>query len=139
MAHGLSGTAGKVVWTVNAINTIEEIAEWSLNVSHTPVDVTTFGDAWEHSVPSMRSATGSFSGNHMNGVGNADMQNNVRNSMLGGLAFSLRLYVDTNFYYNIETAYFTGQTDSSSSTGKADASWDFQVSGEVTYVDGTPV
>jgi len=134
MAHGLTGTLGSVVWTVGTLGTvIQDISEWSLNLSHTPVDVTTFGDAWEHSVPSLRSATGSFSGNHQLGSVGNQIQEAARVAMQDGDPIQLRLYVDGTFFYGISTAYFTGQTDGISATGKADASWDFQVSGEVTY------
>jgi hypothetical protein len=110
---------------------VGEIAEWSLDLRHSPVDVTAFGDNWERYVPSIRGATGSFSGN----FDDADAaQSTLRNSMLGGSAVALRLYVSPNKYFNVGTAYLTGMSPAVSVAGKADTGHDFQVSGPVTFV-----
>ncbi len=124
----LSGTAGSVV---AGTATVGEMAEWALDLSHSPVDVTAFGDNWEEYIPSIRGATGSFSGNfdHTNGA-----QTTLINSMLGGSAIALKLYVDGTKYFNIGTAYLTTQGNAISVAGKADVSWNFQVSGPVTFV-----
>lgn len=127
----LSGTAGSVVYMTGGTTLIEEMAEWSLDLSHSPVDVTAFGDNWAEYVPSIRNATGSFSGNW---DGTATTQGNLNNAMLGGSAVALRLYLNGSKYYNIGVAYLTGQTNGISQTGKADVSWNFQVSGAVTLV-----
>jgi len=124
----LSGTAGSV--TIGTVP-VGEIAEWSLDLRHSPVDVTAFGDNWERYVPSIRGATGSFSGN----FDDADAaQSTLRNSMLGGSAVALRLYVSPNKYFNVGTAYLTGMSPAVSVAGKADTGHDFQVSGPVTFV-----
>lgn len=124
----LSGTAGSVVLNGTAVG---EIAEWSLDLRHSPVDVTAFGDNWERYVPSIRGATGSFSGNL---DPNSVQQTALRNSMLGGSAVALQLYVSPAAYFNIGTAYLTGMSPAVSVSGKADTSHDFQVSGPVTFV-----
>ena len=124
----LSGTAGSV--TIGTVP-VGEIAEWSLDLRHSPVDVTAFGDNWERYVPSIRGATGSFSGNFDDT--NAG-QTTLRNSMLGGSAVALQLYVSPTKYFNVGTAYLTGMSPAVSVSGKADTGHDFQVSGPVTFV-----
>lgn len=126
----LSGTAGSVVWNAGAGTVVAEIQEWSLDLSHSPVEVTAFGDNWERYVPSIRGATGSFSGNF--DASDAE-QSALRNSMLGGSAIALQLYVSGSNYFDVGTAYLTGMSPSVSVDGKADVSFDFQVSGPVTY------
>lgn len=126
----LSGTAGSVVYMTGGTTTVGEIREWSLDLSHSPVDVTAFGDVWERYVPSLRGATGSFSGN----LDTADSaQTSLRNTMLGGSALALRLYVSSSNYYNVGTAYLTGNSPGVSVDGKVDVGYDFQVSGPVTF------
>ncbi len=124
----LSGTAGSVVAAGTAVG---EMAEWSLDLSHSPVEVTAFGDNWQEYIASIRGAQGSFSGN----FDSADaMQTALISSMLGGSAVALKLYVSGTKYFNIGTALLTGQSNAISVAGKADASWNFQVSGPVTFV-----
>ena len=131
MGTPLSGTAGSVVYLTGGTTLVDEIAEWSLDISHSPVETTAFGDNWAAYVPSIRNATGSFSGNH----DQADSgQGSMQNAMLGGSAVALRLYVNATKYYDIGTAYLTGQSESISQTGKADTSFNFQVAAAVTYV-----
>lgn len=126
----LSGTAGSVVYTTGGTTAVGEIREWSLDLSHSPVDVTAFGDVWERYVPSLRGATGSFAGN----LDTSDTtQTSLRNTMLGGSALSLRFYVSPAAYFSIGTAYLTGMSPAISVDGKADVSYDFQVSGPVTF------
>lgn len=127
----LSGTAGSVVYTTGGTTTVGEIREWSLDLSHSPVDVTAFGDVWERYVPSIRGATGSMSGNFDN---SDTAQGNLNSAMLGGSAIALRLYVNGTNYFNVGTAYLTGQSPSVSVDGKVDNSYNFQVSGPVTFV-----
>jgi len=126
----LTGTAGSVVYTTGGTTAVGEIREWSLDLSHSPVDVTAFGDSWERYVPSIRGASGSFGGN----LDTADAaQTSLRNTMLGGSALSLRLYVSPTSYYNVGTAYLTGNSPGVSVDGKVDVGYDFQVSGPVTF------
>ena len=122
----LSGTAGSVI-----VGTVVcgEIQEWSLDLSHSPVETTAFGDSWQEYIPSIRGATGSFSGNY----DTADAQQTVlTSSMLGGSAVALKLYVSGTKYFTLGTTYLTGEGHSISNDGKADVSFDFTVSGPVT-------
>lgn len=126
----LSGTAGSVVLMPGTV-VIGEIAEWSLDLSHSPVDVTAFGDDWARYVPSIRNATGSLSGN----FDSADSgQSSLLQAMLGGSAVAFRLFVSPTKYFNIGTAYLTGVGPSISQTGKGDVSYSFQNSAEVSFV-----
>lgn len=128
-----SGTAGSALYLDGTVpTTIGEIAEWSLDLSMSPVDTTAFGDTWEEAIPSIRAATGSFSGNF-------DMtdlpQLAMMNSFLGGSAVSLQLVFGTaatNSYWEILTAYYTGATTGISVTGKGDVSYNFKASGSIT-------
>ncbi len=125
----LSGTAGSVVYTTGGDTTVGNISEWSLDLSHSPVEVTAFGDDWQLYVPSIRGATGSFSGN----FDHADTpQTDLLDDVLDGTAFGLRLYMDASKYFLIGTAYITGMSPSTSQAGKSDISFDFQVSDAVT-------
>lgn len=131
MANALSGTLGSVVYMTGGTTTVGSIKEWSLSLSHNPVETTAFGDVWQTYIPSLRNATGSFAGNY----DTADStQTSLRNSMLGGSALALRLYVNGSNYFNIGTAYLTGNNPAISNDGKAENAFDFQVSGAVTFV-----
>ena len=125
----LSGTAGTV--TV-AGTVVAEIAEWSLNLGMTPQETTAFADDWEAYVPSVRTATGSFSGNldHADTTGQTEMHNH----MLNGTSFAAKLHMDGTKYFNIAAAYVTGMNPSISQKGKGEISFDFQTSGAVTIV-----
>lgn len=123
----LSGTAGSVLAGTVVVG---EIAEWSFDVGHSPVETTAFGDQWQEYIPSLRNATGSFSGNRDT---TDTVQTTLLNSTLGGSAVALKLYVSPTSYWTVGTAYITGQSDSISNAGKADVSWNFQVSGAVTF------
>lgn len=127
----LSGTAGSVVYTTGGTTNVGEIAEWSLDISHSPVETTAFGDNWADYVPSIRNATGSFSGNFDS---TDTAQAALINAMLGGSAVALRCYVSSSKYFNVGTAYLTGMSPAISQTGKADNSFTFQVSAPVTLV-----
>jgi hypothetical protein len=131
MANALSGTAGSVVFMTGGTTTVGAITEWSLDLSHSPVETTAFGDGWQTYIPSIRNATGSFSGNFYD---SDTAQSSLNASMLAGSAIALRLYVSGTKYYNVGTAYLTGQGVSISNDGKAENSYDFQVSGPVTFV-----
>ena len=127
----LSGTAGSVVYMTGGTALVGEISEWSLDLSHAPVEVTAFGDNWAEYVPSIRNASGSFSGNFDTGDA---QQTSLLNAMLNGSAIALRLYLNATKYFNIGTAYITGLGAAVSQTGKADVSYDFQNGAAVTFV-----
>lgn len=125
----LSGTAGSVSLGTTAV--IGEMSEWSLDVGHAPVQVTAFGDSWEEYIPSLRNATGTFSGNFDNSNSG---QTTLISSMLGGSAVALRCYVSPSKYFNVGTAYLTAMNPAINVAGKADVAFSFQVSGPVTFV-----
>lgn len=127
----LSGTAGSVVYTTGGTTLIAGLAEWSIDISMSPVEDTEFGQSWDTFVPSIRNYTGSFSGNHQN---SDTAFTNIQNAMLGGSAIALRLYTSSTKYWNVGTAYVTGQSNSIGVKGKADGSFNFQGSGPLTYV-----
>lgn len=131
MAAGLSGTAGSVVYTTGGTTVVGSIKEWSLSLSHSPVETTAFGDIWQTYIPSLHNATGSFAGNFDTGDA---AQTSLTGASLGGSACAFRLYLSPTKYYNIGTAYITGQGPAVSNDGKAETSFDFQVSGPVTLV-----
>ena len=131
MANALSGTAGSVVYMTGGTTTVGSIKDWSLSLAHSPVETTAFGDIWQSYIPSLRNATGSFAGNY----DTADaVQTSLTGAMLGGSACAFRLYITSTKYWNIGTAYLTGHGPSISNDGKAETSFDFQVSGPVTLV-----
>lgn len=127
----LSGTAGSVVYMTGGTTKVGEITEWSLDLSHSPVETTSFGDEWQEYIPSLRNATGSFSGNFDH---SDTAQASLISSMLGGSAVAFRLYVNPTKYFNVGTAYLTGHGPSIANDGKGETSYDFQVSGPVTFV-----
>lgn len=131
MANALSGTLGSVVYLTGGTTTVGAIKEWSLSLSHNPVETTAFGDVWQTYIPSLRNATGSFAGNYDT---SDTVQTSLRNAMLGGSALALRLYVNGSNYFNVGTAYLTGNNPAISNDGKAENAFDFQVSGAVTFV-----
>ena len=126
----LTGTAGSVVYTVAGTTEMGGIAEWSLDMSHSPVETTAFGDNWQTYVPSLRGATGSFSGNfdHANAV-----QQNAGTALMAATAISLHLFVDGTKFFDIASAYVTGWSPSISQAGKGDVSFDFTVNGAVLF------
>ena len=126
-----SGTAGSVVYMTGGTTVVGEIAEWRADFSMSPVETTTFGDAWNEFIPSTRGATGSFSGN----LDPADaVQGSVISAMLGGSAIALRLYINTTKYWNIGTAYVNSMGPGISQKGKGDVQFGFTVSGPVSLV-----
>lgn len=122
-----SGTAATArVGTV----TIGEIKEWSLDLGQAVVDVTAFSEEWVRNIAGIRNASGSFSGN----FDDTDAQQTVvMNSILNGTAPALRLYVNATKYFSVGTAFITGMNPSTSYDGAAQATYNFTVSGPVTF------
>jgi len=130
MGNAVSGTAGSVVYMTGGTALVGAITEWSLNLSHSPVETTAFGEAWQNYIAGLRNATGSFSGN----LDTSDaQQTSLRNAMLGGSAIALRLYDGPSSYWTIGTAFITGHGPSISNSGKGETSFDFQVSGQPSH------
>jgi len=126
-----SGTAGSVTTFTGGTILALGIAEWTLDGSMSPVESTSFGNQWDEYVPSVRNATGSFSGNREQ---TDSGQSALVTSYLGGSVLALRLYENATKYWLISTAYITGMSPTVSVKGKGDMSFTFQVSGPVTYV-----
>lgn len=124
-----SGTAGSVVLYGTAGTVIAGMSEWSLDGSMSPVETTDFGDSWDTFVPSVRNATGSFSGNR----DDTAAQSTLVNAFLGGSAMTLRFYENATKYWEAGTAYITGMNPSLSVKGKGEMSFSYQASGPVTY------
>lgn len=131
MATPLSGTAGSVVYMTGGTTLVGEITEWSLDISHSPVETTSFGNDWAKYVPSIRNATGAFQGNL---VTDDSAQTSLLGAILGGSAVAFRLYVNATKYFNIASAYLTGMGPAISQAGKGDVSYSFQNNGTVTFV-----
>lgn len=124
----LSGTAGSVVYIGGGTAIVGEIAEWRLDATMAPVEVTAFGDNWTEFLPSVRAWTGSFSGN----FDPADtVQGSVVSSMLGGSAVSLRLYASSTKYYS-GSAYVNSMGPGISQKGKGDIQFGFTGHGALT-------
>lgn len=130
MANALSGTAGSVAYITGGTTAIGAIKEWSLSLTHNPVETTAFGENWQTYIASIRGATGSFSGN---GDNSDSAQTSLRNAMMGGSAVALRFYNGPDWYWEAGTAYLTGNERSISNEGKLELSYDFTVSGVITY------
>lgn len=126
MGTPISGLGGSVV--VGTV-VVGEISEWSLDINMSPTEVTAFGDDWKRSIPNIRAASGSFSGNF---AADEAGQTTLRSAMLGGQAVALKLFEGTAFW-TVGTALLTGHGNSLSHQGKAEVSYDFEPSGPVTY------
>ena len=123
-----SGTAGSVVLYGTAGTVVVGMSEWSLNASMSPVESSEFGDQWEEYVPSLRNASGSFSGNR----DQTAAQSTLITAFLAGSSVVLRLH-ETSSTYWAGTAYMTSMSPSLSHSGKGEMSFDFQVTGAITY------
>ena len=119
-----SGTAGSVIAGGSVVG---EMTEWALDLTGTTVETTSFGDVWQEYLPSVRGATGSFSG-HWD---TADAgQVILWSSFIGGSAVTFKLY-STAAKYLSGTSYLTGAGQTISNAGIGQTTWSFQVSGSV--------
>jgi len=126
-----SGTAGSVLYTTGGTTLVSSISEWSLDFSMSPPETTVFGDTVDTYVPSVRNATGSFSGND-------DQSDSGQSTLLAkfqnGEVRSLRLHESTSKYFDCQNVSFTGISQGLSVKGKGEVSFNFQVHGAITYV-----
>jgi hypothetical protein len=114
----ISGTAGSVVVGGTVVG---EMAEWSLDLTHSPVEITAFGDVWMQYIPSLRGATGSFSGN----FDSADAgQNILETAIKNGTEVSIGLWMDATTRFETR-ALLTGVGDGVTVDGADTALWDF--------------
>ena len=131
MANALSGTAGSVVYTSGGTALVGSIKEWSMSLSHSPVETTAFNEDWSTFIPSIRGATGSFSGNY---DASDTVQNSLRAAMFGGSAISLQMAIGSVSYFNAGTAYLTGNNPAVSNDGIVETAFDFTVSGPLSFI-----
>jgi hypothetical protein len=129
MANALSGTAGSVAYITGGTAAVGSIKEWSLSLTHNPVETSAFSDEWQTFIASLRGATGSFAGN---GDVNDATHTSLRNAMMGGSAVALRFYNGPDWFWEAGTAYLTGNERSISNEGKLELSYDFTVSGPMS-------
>ena len=127
----MSGTAGSVVYMTGGTTTVGGLSEWTMSISMSTVETTSFADQWDTAVPSTRAASGSFTGSW---DPTDTAQSNMVNGTLGGSAVALRLYTAGTSYWNIGTAYLESMETSTSQKGKAELSFNFKASGPVTKV-----
>jgi hypothetical protein len=127
----MSGTAGSVVYMTGGTTLVGGLSEWTMSISMSTVETTSFADQWDTAVPSTRNASGSFTGSW----DPADSaQSSMVNATLGGSAVALRLYTAGTSYWNIGTAYLESMETSISQKGKGELNFNFKASGPVTKV-----
>lgn len=134
MAGALSGTAGSVVYSVGGNTKVGSIKEWSLSVTHNPVESTAFSENWQTYIPSIRGATGAFNGHFDNTDAS---QTALNNSLFNGSAITLRLFTDARYYWNIGNAYVTADNLAVTVDGDVTTEFDFVTSGIVYLRDST--
>lgn len=131
MAGPYSGTAGSVVVVSGGTNLIGWINEWNLDKSMDVVETTSFGNNNATNIPSIKSASGSFSGS----FDDADTgQAALVTAFEAGSYIGLRLYEGTAKYWNVGSALLTGLGPSMSVDGKGDMSYDFTAHGASALV-----
>ena len=125
-----SGTAGSVT-AFSSPSLLTGITEWSFDLSMSPVESTAFGDVWEESVNSVRSATGSFSGNWSDSLTGGEAI--VLADILGGIGFRLDLWESAAVRWTLGTCFLTGVNNSINVKGKSELTYNFTAQGIVTY------
>lgn len=124
----LSGTAGSVAYIGGGTAVVGEMAEWRLDITGDMVETTAFGDNWKEVLPSVRSWTGTMSGNF--DPSNA-VQGSVLNAMLGGSAVDLRFHHSSAGFFR-GTAYVNSAGPGISQKGKGDMQFGFTGSGAIS-------
>ena len=131
MAGPYSGTAGSVVLVSGGTTLVGWITEWSLDKSLTTVETTAFGNNNRLVVPSIKSATGSFTGSFDD---SDTAQTAIISAFENGTYVGLRLYVGTAKYFNIGSALITGYNPTMSVDGKTDIEYNFESNGSSALV-----
>lgn len=125
-----NGSGGSALYVTGGTTLLVGINEWEISPAMEPTEHVAFTEDWVNNYPGPRKFSGSFSGR-----GDDDTsQDTLRNAMLGGSVLALRLHTQTAEYWNVATAYLTGQSDRLSREGIMERSWDFVGSGALTYV-----
>lgn len=131
MAGPYSGTAGSVVLVSGGTTLVGWVTEWSLDKSLETVDTTSFGNNNRTRIPSIKDATGSFTGS----FDDADTaQSALITAFENGTFVGLRLYVGTAKYFNIGSAVITGYNPTMAVDGKADIEYTFESNGSSALV-----
>jgi len=131
MAGPYSGTAGSVVLISGGTTLVGWVTEWSLDKSLETVDTTSFGNNNRTRIPSIKDATGSFTGS----FDDADTaQSALITAFENGTFVGLRLYVGTAKYFNIGSAVITGYNPTMAVDGKADIEYTFESNGSSALV-----
>ena len=125
----MSGTAGSVVYMTGGTTRVGGLSEWSMSISMSTVETTSFSDQFDTFVPSTRAASGSFTGSW---DPTDTAQTSMVNAALGGSAVALKLYTNGSAYWNIGTAYLNSMETGISQKGKGDLSFNYTASGPVT-------
>jgi hypothetical protein len=131
MAGPYSGTAGSVVLISGGTTLVGWIGEWSLDKSLATVETTAFGDNNRRVIPSIKSATGSFSGSFDD---SDTAQAAIITAFENGTFVGLRLYVGTAKYFNIGSAVINGYNPTTSVEGKTDIEYTFEANGSSALV-----
>lgn len=131
MAGPYSGTAGSVVLVSGGTTLVGWITEWNLDKSLETVDTTSFGNNNRTRIPSIKDATGSFTGS----FDDADTaQAAIIAAFEAGTFVGLRLYVGTAKYFNVGSAVITGYNPTMAVDGKADIEYSFEANGSSALV-----
>ena len=124
----MANITGKGGCVKNDTTVIVGIKEWSMDYVVDVFDDTEFADtAPTHKsiITGLKSATGTFSGNHTDGATGAS------GALTLGTSYTLNLEVDGSDKYSM-TAYITGLHPSVTVDGEALITADFQSDGDVT-------
>ncbi|WP_256846913.1 phage tail tube protein [Paenibacillus sp. Pae108] len=125
----ISGQGGSV--KVGA-NRVAELGQWNLDIEADTLDTTTFDtNGWKSFVAGFRSWSGSFEGQW--NMEDTTGQKVLQDAVLGGATVTLELNVDATHKY-IGTAIITSQSVGVSVDEISSVSFDFQGSGEMTYI-----
>jgi len=131
MAGPYSGTAGSVVLVSGGTTLVGWVTEWSLDKSLETVDTTSFGNNNRTRIPSIKDATGSFTGSFDD---SDTAQSALITAFENGTFVGLRLYVGTAKYFNIGSAVITGYNPTMAVDGKADIEYAFESNGSSALV-----
>lgn len=123
-----SGTAGKVE-SFGGGNAVEEVKEWSLDISASVINVGSFGDTWDENIISQRGFTGSFSLNDNEGTNLTFWKDGF---LTGTTVRPIRFYLDDSNVF-IGSALVTGFSDSISYDGVATTTFNITGTAELTY------
>lgn len=79
---------------------VENMGNWTLNLTGTDIDVSAFGDTWEKKMPGMQGWTATLDGNY--DPADTDGQAILTAAKLAATKLkTLRLYIDSTSYWNI--------------------------------------